>query len=89
MDYLWGRAIEVLDGDTFDMKVTRVGRTNDYEYRHRERVRVKGIDAAELDEPGGARSRRRLAAYLGGEHIRIDVHARDRYGRIVGDVAVV
>ena len=38
-DVIQGPVINIVDGDTFDMKVTHVGKNNKYEYNDEERVR--------------------------------------------------
>ncbi len=84
MDTIEGLVINVLDGDTFDLDVDRVGRSNGYEYNDVERVRLAGVNAPELAEPGGRAAHTRLRTAIQGRRVRVDVRARDRYGRIVG-----
>ena len=88
MDRIWGEVTQVIDGDTFDMQVTHIDGENEYPYNDVERIRIKGIDAPELDEAGGQRSKRALTRCLADEHIQVDIHTRDRYRRLVGDVTV-
>jgi len=38
-DTIRGLVTNIVDGDTFDMKVTHVGKNNKYEYNDEERVR--------------------------------------------------
>jgi micrococcal nuclease len=54
----------------------------------KERVRLQGIYAPELREPGGREARERLQRRLESGEVRIERRARDRYGRTVGDVYV-
>ena len=47
----------------------------------RERVRIIGIYAAELHEPGGQLAKRRLEARLAQGPLSLERRGRDRYGR--------
>lgn len=84
MDKAWGFVLDVTDGDTFTLDVDSVSRNNDYDYNDVERVRVRGLNAPEIGERGSARATSRLRSSLVG----IDIHARDKYGRLVADVDV-
>jgi endonuclease YncB( thermonuclease family) len=66
--------IYTIDGDTF-----RIGA---------DRVRLRGIDTPELNEPGGQAARQRLEQLLKEGPIRIVPHGQDVYGRTIADVFV-
>ena len=68
------RQVHVVDGDTF-----RYGT---------ERVRLRGIDTPELNEPGGQAARQRLEEWLRSGPVRIVSRGRDVYDRLVADVFV-
>ena len=68
------RQVHVVDGDTF-----RYGA---------ERVRLRGIDTPELNEPGGQAARLRLEELLRNGPVHIVPHGRDVYDRTVADVFV-
>ena len=68
------RHIQVVDGDTF-----RYGA---------ERVRLRGIDTPELNEPGGQSAKQRLEELLRSGPVRIVPFGRDIYDRLVADVFV-
>ena len=68
------RQVHVVDGDTF-----RYGA---------ERVRLRGIDTPELNEPNGQAARLRLEELLHSGQVRIVPHGRDVYDRLVADVFV-
>ena len=68
------RQVHVVDGDTF-----RYGT---------ERVRLRGIDTPELNEPDGQAARLRLEELLRSGPVRIVPHGRDVYDRTVADVFV-
>jgi micrococcal nuclease len=66
--------IYTIDGDTIRMGA--------------ERIRLRGIDTPELNEPGGQAARQRLEQLLKEGPIRIVPHGQDVYGRTVADVFV-
>lgn len=68
------RHVQVVDGDTF-----RYGA---------ERVRLRGIDTPELNEPGGQSAKQRLEELLRSGPVRIVPFGRDIYDRLVADVFV-
>lgn len=72
------RAEFVVDGDSLWVRPERGGR--------RARLRLQGIDAPELCQPGGASARAALQALVRGERLRVTVHARDRFGRRLASV---
>ncbi len=86
MDRAWGTIIDVLDGDTVRVAVDSVSRRNRYGYGSVERVRLRSISAPESGRCGGARARRRLDGRLLGHRVRLDIHARDVFGRVVADL---
>ncbi|MEK7763517.1 MAG: thermonuclease family protein, partial [Nitrospirota bacterium] len=69
-----GQPIHTIDGDTL-----RMGS---------ERIRLRGIDTPELNEPRGPEARQRLEQLLKEGPIRIVPHGQDIYGRTVADVFV-
>lgn len=73
-----GRVVGVLDGDTID--VLREGRAV--------RVRLHGIDSPERGQPFGTRARQYAAGLAFGKMVTVAVVDRDRYGRLVGRVAL-
>lgn len=54
----------------------------------RERVRVEGLHAPTLNEPGGAEARARLDRRIRQGELVIDRGGRDRYGRTLGRIYV-
>lgn len=50
------------------------------------RVRLAGIDAPELSQPGGAAARSHLIRLIAGGAVRIEPLSTDRYGRMVARV---
>lgn len=74
-----GRVVFVIDGDTFDTRLTD-GRSI--------RIRVFGIDAPERGEPFSDVARRRARALLFDKVVQLTVVDIDRYGRTVAKVRV-
>lgn len=49
-----------------------------------QKIRLRGIDAPEFDQPHGRDARQALAFKLGGGSVRVDGAARDQHGRLLG-----
>ena len=88
-DTIRGPVVNIVDGDTFDMKVTHVGKNNRYSYNNEERIRIANIDAPELTTHSGVRSKQLLINKLLGREVHCYAQARDTFGRIVADVEVI
>ena len=71
-----GRVVSVHDGDTLTVLVGK----------QQVKVRLADIDAPELHQPFGSRSKESLAALCVNEAAKLMQTARDRYGRAVGRV---
>lgn len=67
-----GQVTRVVDGDTFWMRGANV------------RIRVWGLDAPELGDPGGEAATRALAGLIRDQTIECLVRDIDRFDRIVG-----
>ena len=74
-EVLAGRVVRISDGDTLTVLVGR----------QQVKVRLDAIDAPEIAQPFGERSRRSLSSLCAGRAAEIQVHGRDRYGRALGD----
>lgn len=72
---LLGRAIWIHDGDT-----VTINAKNGTWFK----VRLWGIDAPELDQPGGKEAMLELIQLIARKTVTVSVKDRDRYGRIVG-----
>ena len=71
---LW-RVETVHDGDTVTCLDT-AGKA--------QKIRLRGIDAPEFDQPHGRDARQALAFKLTGGSVRVDGAARDQHGRLLG-----
>ncbi len=88
-DTIKGPVVNIVDGDTFEMNVTHIGKDNKNKYRDKERIRIAEIDAPEIGRPGSKRSTDLLKRKLKGKVVRCYVQARDTYGRVVAKVKVL
>ena len=71
-----GRVVSVHDGDTLTVLVER----------RQVKVRLTDIDAPELKQPFGTRSRQSLAELCFGKDASLDVRGQDRYQRTLATV---
>lgn len=71
-DGFTGRVTRVVDGDTFWLSSQDA------------RIRVWGLDAPEVDMPGGSQATATLSRLIGGQELTCRQRDIDRYGRIVG-----
>jgi endonuclease YncB( thermonuclease family) len=71
-----GTVVSVHDGDTLTVLVER----------RQVKVRLVDIDAPELKQPFGTRSRESLAEMCFGKLASVDVRGQDRYKRTIGQV---
>jgi hypothetical protein len=83
-DTLKGEVMEILDADSFYLKVADVGTANVDHYGSVERIRISDISEVELQEN---RSVDRLEALLAGKRVRCFVRAREQ-GLLVAQVQV-
>jgi micrococcal nuclease len=74
-----GKVVSVHDGDTVTV------RTDDGQTLN---VRLQGIDAPELKQAFGSRSRDELSSLVKGKPVTLVEHGRDKYGRTLGTVMV-
>ena len=63
--------MEVIDGDTF--KTLNI-------------IRLEGVEAPELDQPGGKEAKQKLESLILDKDITYEEKARDDFGRIVAQV---
>lgn len=71
------RIITVIDGDTL-VAVTHRGK--------KLRLRLRGIDCPELDQPLGPQARQAAGELVAKQWLRVRLHGKDRYDRYVADV---
>lgn len=88
-DTIRGPVTNVVDGDTFDMHITHLGKNNKEKYNDDERVRIAGIDAPELNTKEGKIAKEKLEKMLNEKEVRCKVQSRDTYGRIVAEIEIL
>jgi endonuclease YncB( thermonuclease family) len=88
-DTIRGQVTNIVDGDTFDMKITHVGKINKNKYKNVERIRISDVDEPELNTPTGKKSKDKLKKKLMGKEVRCYIQARESYGRIVAKVKIL
>jgi endonuclease YncB( thermonuclease family) len=88
-DLIQGPVTRIIDGDTFEMRVTPTGTNNRNQYNNTETIRIAGFNAPELPSRAGQRSKDALAQKLSGKTVHCTVQARDTYGRVVATVRVL
>ena len=71
-----GEVVGVLDGDTIE--VMNNGKA--------ERVRLYGIDCPEKGQPYGHRAKQATSALIFLVDVTLQIHGKDKYGRILADV---
>ena len=76
---LAGRVVRIADGDT----ITVLDATNT-QYR----IRLSGIDAPELHQAFGSRSKQNLSDWVFGKDVTVEYYKTDQYGRLVGKIIV-
>ncbi len=88
LDFIRGTVTNVIDGDTFEMNVKRVGKQNKFDYNDKERIRIADINTPELPSSSGKRAKWALEKAILGKYVRCDIQARDSYGRLVSNVSI-
>ncbi|HMO31404.1 MAG TPA: thermonuclease family protein [Lacibacter sp.] len=73
---LRGRAVKILDGDTFDL-LTAAGTF---------RIRLNGIDCPEKGQPYSRKATDALGRLCQGQELTVRFRSKDRNGRVLGDV---
>ena len=76
-DTLSGRVVAVHDGDTITVLDTN---------RTQHKIRLAGIDAPELKQAFGSRSKQNLSRWIYNRQVIVDWNKHDRYGRMLGVV---
>lgn len=72
-----GRVVGVHDGDTITLR-TQTNQTV--------KVRLLGIDAPEIGQPFGTKSKQALSSMVFGRDVLVASTGEDKYGRVLGDI---
>lgn len=76
-DELRGKVVSIADGDTITVLDENKKQNN---------VRLNGIDAPEMKQAFGTKSKVRLGELVAGKDVVVEWKEKDRFGRIVGQV---
>lgn len=71
-----GKVVSVHDGDTITILAEK----------EQVKIRLFGIDAPELKQPFGRKSKEFLASMVAGKNVEVEQQGNDRYGRAIGIV---
>lgn len=71
-----GKVVSIHDGDTITV----------LQDKRQIKVRLFGIDAPELKQPYGKKSKQFLANLIAGEVVEVDENGKDRYKRTIGTI---
>lgn len=75
---LSGKVVSVHDGDTITILAEK----------ERIKIRLFGIDAPELKQPYGKKSKQFLSNLIAGQIVEVEKNGNDRYGRTIGTVSL-
>lgn len=78
-DVLTGKVVSVHDGDTITVLDS---------IKKQHRIRLSGIDAPELSQAYGRRSRDHLTGLVASRNVQVEWQKHDKYRRVVGKVQV-
>lgn len=73
---LSGKVVSIHDGDTITV----------LQGKQQVKIRLYGIDAPELKQPYGKKSKQFLANLIAGEVVEVEENGKDRYKRTIGTV---
>ncbi len=88
-DYLIGKVMEIVDGETFRMAVARIGRKTMREYGKEERVFIKKFRLRDIVWITGVFTKPQLEKMFKGRQVLCLVDSRDRGGRIEAEVQLI
>ncbi|NIO17275.1 MAG: hypothetical protein GTN70_09835 [Deltaproteobacteria bacterium] len=88
-DFLIGNVVHVLDGDTFELTVTRVGKKNRNIYDEEEKIHINRLKPAEIVSLVGARPKPLLERMLMKREVMCLVNSREPGGKIEADVFIM
>jgi endonuclease YncB( thermonuclease family) len=74
---LHGRVVSISDGDS----ITIIDTGN-----KQHKIRLLGIDAPEINQSYGQKSKQSLFELVNGRHIEIEFKKKDKFGRTIGKV---
>lgn len=88
-DFLIGNVLEILDDETFEMEVMRVGRKNRRAYGYEEKIHIHRLKQSEITTLIGPHPKPFLERMLKGKEVMCLVHSREPGGQIEADVFII
>lgn len=88
-DFIIGNVLKVLDGESFELEVTSVGRRNKNRYNDEEKIRINTLKPAEFVSLIGTHPRPILDRILRKKEVMCLVHSRSTGGQIEADVYII
>ena len=89
MDKIKGKVIDIIDGDTFEIKVTLFEKENEFKYYNKERILINEFDEQQLNTNFGERTKEKLEQLLIDKEVHVSINSRDKEGRIVGKIKII
>lgn len=89
-DITIGPVINVIDGNTFTMQVTRIGTNNNFPYNNYETIRINNYPAHSLSTLQGQIDKKNLIDKIIGKNVRCHIiHYRDAFGVLIANVELL
>lgn len=90
-DYLVGKVTGVVDGETINVTVDRIGggEGNGHRYNHEEKIRIKRLRLTDIVWMTGAFTRPQIEKMLRGKPVLCLIRSRESEGSILADVQLL
>ena len=85
-DIIDGRVIQIIDDDTFIMKVSNFSSNYDNKYNTQETIHIESIEVPKWYQPVGREVTESLTKRLLDKYIYCSVSTRDNFGRLVSKI---
>ena len=89
LDTVIGPVSYVMDGNTFQMQVTHIGKHNKFTYSDYETIRIADRVVHNVHTPQGYQQQLNLNNQIYGKRVRCHVKHRDSYNRLVCTFEVI
>ncbi len=88
-DMTIGPVISIIDGNTFRMRVDRIGIHNKFLYRDLEIIRISNILPRNSHSLKGSSTKQKLAEHFIGKNVCCKIQFRNEYDVLIADVDVI
>lgn len=89
LDFVVGPVTSVINGNTFKMQVTHIGKHNKYGYRDFETIKIADRVASSPIAGIGLQQKQQLFNQIFNRRVRCHVRYRDAYNILICDVEVI